>query len=82
MKNVDVNGIARLIIMFLAIANQSLTLAGKNVIELEEDTIYIAISSIFTIISAFTAWYYNNPTSSANIDATALMRAKKKRDKH
>lgn len=69
--------ITRLVIMMLALGNQILTMSGKHIIDIDDKTIEIFISSIFSIVSGFIAWYYNNPTSKINEKHTELMREEK-----
>lgn len=79
LKYIDKAGVARLVIMGLAWGNQLLTMLGKPVIDFNEHTVSIVVTSGITAITQLVAWYYNNPTSKENTDATKVMRAEKKK---
>ncbi|MBQ2614753.1 MAG: phage holin [Clostridia bacterium] len=61
--------IARTIVLFLALVNQILAVAGKEVLPFAEDDIYQIVSLLATFISAVTAWWHNNSFTKAAIEA-------------
>lgn len=65
--------IARTIVLALALINQVLTAMGYNVINIANEDINTLISTIFTIVSAVTAWWKNNSFTQAAIEADKLM---------
>lgn len=65
--------IARTIVLALALINQVLTAMGHNVINIADEDINTLISTIFTIVSAVTAWWKNNSFTKAAIEADKLM---------
>ena len=52
--------IVRTIVLFLAIANQVLSIFGKSIIPIEEEQVNILITTSWTVISALVAWWKNN----------------------
>lgn len=52
--------IARLIIIILAVVNQSLTIAGYNPLPFSDETLYEAITALFTGYAVILAWWKNN----------------------
>lgn len=77
-KNIDKAGVIRLAFMILALINQALVMVGKPPISFNEQEVEVVISVIFTLVTGIIGWYYNNPTSKANVDATHAMRKVKK----
>ncbi len=61
--------IARTIVLFLALINQILAVAGKEVLPFAEDDVYQIVSLLATFISAVTAWWKNNSFTKAAIEA-------------
>ena len=61
--------IARTIILFLALLNQILAVAGKEILPFAEDDIYQIVSLLATFLSAVTAWWKNNSFTKAAIEA-------------
>ncbi|MGE6626769.1 phage holin [Bacillus pumilus] len=67
MKNFDKGTVVRTVLLFIALINQALIMFGKPVLPIEEDqvtsladTLYLAGSMIFTIVTTLVAWYKNN----------------------
>ena len=52
--------IARLIIIILAVVNQSLTLAGYNPLPFSDEALYEAITALFTGYAIILTWWKNN----------------------
>ncbi|MGX9290991.1 phage holin [Bacillus sp. A015] len=67
MKNFDKGTVIRTVLLFIALINQALIMFGKPVLPIDEDqvtsladTLYLAGSMIFTIITTLVAWFKNN----------------------
>ncbi|MBM6846090.1 phage holin [Bacillus sp. C1(2022)] len=67
MKNLDKGTVVRTVLLFIALVNQTLIVFGKPVLPISEDQIntladalYLAGSTIFTIVTTLVAWYKNN----------------------
>ncbi|WP_345808576.1 phage holin [Bacillus pumilus] len=71
MKNFDKGTVVRTVLLFIALINQALIMFGKPVLPIEEDqvtsladTLYLAGSMIFTIVTTLVAWFKNNYVTS------------------
>ncbi|RUK43719.1 phage holin [Bacillus safensis] len=67
MKNFDKGTVIRTVLLFMALINQTLILFGKPILPISEDqvtslaeTLYLAGSMIFTILTTLVAWFKNN----------------------
>ncbi|WP_144491125.1 phage holin [Bacillus sp. WP8] len=67
MKNFDKGTVIRTVLLFMALINQTLILFGKPILPISEDqvtslaeTLYLAGSMIFTIVTTLVAWFKNN----------------------
>ncbi|MDX5484833.1 phage holin [Bacillus pumilus] len=67
MKNFDKGTVIRTVLLFMALINQALILFGKPILPISEDqvtslteTLYLAFSMIFTIVTTLVAWFKNN----------------------
>ncbi|MCY7574519.1 phage holin [Bacillus pumilus] len=67
MKNLDKGTVIRTVLLFMALINQTLIIFGKPVLPIDEDqvtslaeTLYLAFSMIFTIVTTLVAWFKNN----------------------
>lgn len=67
MKNFDKGTVIRTVLLFMALINQFLIMVGKPVLPISEDqvtsladTLYLAGSMIFTIVTTLMAWFKNN----------------------
>ncbi|QAR54902.1 phage holin [Bacillus aerophilus] len=67
MKNFDKGTVIRTVLLFMALINQALIVFGKPILPISEDqvtslgeTLYLAGSMIFTIITTLVAWFKNN----------------------
>lgn len=78
---IEKSAVIRLAFMVLALANQILTMAGKPILDVNNETFEVLVSAVFTAITGIVAWYYNNPTSAENKNATRLMREEKQLNK-
>lgn len=71
MKNFDKGTVVRTVLLFIALINQALIMFGKPVLPISEDqvntlteTLYLAFSMIFTIVTTLIAWFKNNYVTS------------------
>ncbi len=71
MKNFDKGTVVRTVLLFIALINQGLIMFGKPVLPISEDqvtsladTLYLAGSMIFTIVTTLMAWFKNNYVTS------------------
>lgn len=71
MKNFDKGTVIRTVLLFMALINQTLILFGKPILPISEDqvnslaeTLYLASSMIFTIVTTLIAWFKNNYVTS------------------
>ncbi|WP_242730335.1 phage holin [Bacillus altitudinis] len=67
MKNFDKGNVIRTVLLFMALLNQALIVFGKPILPISEDqvtslaeTLYLAGSMIFTIVTTLVAWFKNN----------------------
>lgn len=67
MKNFDKGTVIRTVLLFMALINQVLILFGMPILPISEDqvtslaeTLYLAGSMIFTIVTTLLAWFKNN----------------------
>jgi len=67
MKNFDKGTVVRTVLLFIALVNQTLIMFGKAALPISEnqvntlaDALYVAGSTIFTIVTTLVAWYKNN----------------------
>lgn len=67
MKNFDKGTVIRTVLLFMALINQTLILFGKPILPISEDqvtslaeTLYLAGSMIFAIVTTLVAWFKNN----------------------
>ncbi|MGG1863623.1 phage holin [Bacillus safensis] len=67
MEKFDKGTVIRTVLLFMALINQTLILFGKPILPISEDqvtslaeTLYLAGSMIFTIVTTLVAWFKNN----------------------
>ncbi|KAA0837378.1 MULTISPECIES: phage holin [Bacillus] len=67
MKSLDKGTVIRTVLLFIALVNQTLIMFGKSALPISEDqvntladSLYLAGSTIFTIVTTLVAWYKNN----------------------
>lgn len=66
--------IARTVWLFIALLNQVLVIAGKEVLPFAEDDVYEVVSFVFTAAASIVAWWRNNSFTSKAIMADEMMR--------
>lgn len=67
--NIKADTIARTIVLALALINQLLAVAGKEVLPFTNDDIYQVVSLVATFITSGVAWWKNNSFTKAAIEA-------------
>ncbi|MGS0929558.1 phage holin [Bacillus safensis] len=80
MKNFDKGTVIRTVLLFMALINQTLILFGKPILPISEDqvtslaeTLYLACSMVFTLVTTLMAWFKNNyVTSKGQLQKEAL----------
>ncbi|WP_449376526.1 phage holin [Bacillus safensis] len=67
MKTFDKGTVIRTVLLFIALINQTLVMFGQTVLPISEEQVqttgealYVAGSTIFTMVTAVTAWFKNN----------------------
>ena len=73
MNTVKVDTIARTIVLFLALANQVLAIAGKEVFPVTEDQVYQGVTLIATVGASIWAWWKNNSFTKNAIEADKVL---------
>lgn len=68
-NNVSPGTVARTINLMLALANQVLTMTGHSVINIDNETVVVAVTSLWSISAALLAWWKNNSFTDAAIEA-------------
>lgn len=81
MSNVKIETIVRTIVLIIALANQALAIAGKEVFPVTEDQVYQIVSLIVTIGASVWAWWKNNSFTKAAIKADEVLDQLRKEDK-
>ena len=69
MSKVDARTVARTICLFMALVNQILTIMGHSMINIDDETITTAVSSLWVIGAALWAWWKNNSFTETAIAA-------------
>lgn len=73
MNTVKPDTIARTIFLFIALANQMLAIAGKEILPITEDMIYQGVTLAATIAAAVLAWWKNNSFTKEAIRADEVL---------
>lgn len=68
-NKVDAGTIARTLCLALALINQLLTMTGHSMINIDDETITTAVSTVWLIIASIWAWWKNNSFSELAIEA-------------
>ena len=61
--------IIRTVCLVLAIANNSLAIAGKSPLPIDDEMVSQVVSFIFTVTASVTAWWKNNSYTQRAIEA-------------
>ena len=67
------NTIARTIIALVALVNAVMLMLGKAPLDLDENTIYVTVSGIATILTTLWVWWKNNSVTKEAIMADEMM---------
>lgn len=73
MNTVKIDTIARTIVLFIALANQVLAIAGKEIFPVTEDQVYQVVTLLVTIGASVWAWWKNNSFTNAAIEADKVL---------
>ena len=73
MNTVKTDTIARTIVLFIALANQVLAIAGKEVFPVTEDQVYQIVTLVATIGASVWAWWKNNSFTANAIKADKVL---------
>lgn len=73
MDTVKIETIVRTIILFVALINQGLSLAGYSLLPITDDQINDAVTLILTIGSSLWAWWKNNSFTKNAIEADKVL---------
>ena len=66
-EKISAGTIARTIILILALVNQCLSMAGIQIIPIEDETINTIVTSLWTVGASLAAWWKNNSFTQAAI---------------
>ena len=69
--------IARTLWLFIALLNQVLVIAGKEVLPFAEEEVYEVVSFMFTAAASIVAWWRNNSFTKKAIMADEMIRKEK-----
>lgn len=75
--NVSIGTIARLICLILALVNQVLVMTGHSVLPIENQTIELVVTNVWTIAAAVWGYWKNNSWTPEAIDADETMHLNK-----
>lgn len=81
--NVSAETIARTVVLALALINQILAIAGREVLPFGEDAVYQLVTLLATLGASLAAWWKNNSfTSAARAADVYMKKLKEKRDEN
>ncbi|MDO4614639.1 MAG: phage holin [Lachnospiraceae bacterium] len=72
-EKISAGTIARTVLVFLALINQGLTIAGKSPIPVDDEAVTQFISYAFTAVTAVVAWWKNNSFTQKAIEADKVL---------
>ena len=75
-KKITTGTLVRTLVLFLALVNQILQLAGYSVIPIDDEALTECITTAATVISAIIAWWKNNSFSQKAIKADEFLHSK------
>ena len=75
--NISAGTIARLICLILALVNQVLVMTGHSVLPIENQTIELVVTNVWTIAAAVWGYWKNNSWPPEAIDADETMHLNK-----
>ena len=56
----DKGSLIRTLVLAIALINQLLTASGKSPLPIEDETVDLLVSSVFTVVVAIWTWWKNN----------------------
>lgn len=77
MKNVKTETIIRTIVLVIALVNQVLAIAGKEVFPITEDQVYQLVTLVVTIGASVWSWWENNSFTKNAIEADKYLESLK-----
>lgn len=77
-EKVTAGTIARTLCLMLALVNQCLTMAGVQIIPIDDETINTLITTGFTVVASLVAWWKNNSFSQKAIKLDKELHESKK----
>ena len=77
MRKISPGTIARTICLALALINQILTATGHSVIPIDDETVQLLVSTLFTVITAIVTWWKNNSFTQAALEGDEVMKERK-----
>lgn len=75
--NISAGTIARLICLILALVNQVLVMTGHSVLPIEDQTIELIVTNVWTVVAALWGYWKNNSWTPEAIDADETMHLNK-----
>ena len=76
-RKISPGTIARTICLALALINQILTATGHSVIPIDDETVQLLVSTLFTVITAIITWWKNNSFTQAALEGDEVMNKRK-----
>lgn len=68
-REIESGTIARTAVLIFALANQILTMAGKNPLPFAEEDVYTAVTGILTVCASLWTWWKNNSFTQPALEA-------------
>ena len=81
LKKIDKFTLIRTIILFIALINQFLVVVGKSPLPIEDASIELLVSTLWTVITAIIAWWKNNSFTTKAIEAQEILNYLRSTDK-
>lgn len=75
--NISAGTIARMICLILALVNQVLVMTGHSVLPIEDQTIELIVTNVWTVVAALWGYWKNNSWTPEAIDADETMHLNK-----
>lgn len=73
LKRIDKFTLIRTIVLFVALFNQILVIVGKSPLPIEDASIELLVSTIWTITSALVSWWKNNSFTTNAIETQEVL---------
>lgn len=72
-KRIDKFTILRTLFLLIAISNQFLVIVGRSPLPIEDTTIELLFSTLWTTVTAFWSWWKNNSFTNNAIEAQEVL---------